>query len=82
MPRDDAWALFLKEGTDCSVVFHNGVVISVEPPMNLSLKVVRTDPGVKGNTAQGGSKPATLETGAVVQVLKRPSRGGLRSCSP
>jgi elongation factor P len=68
MPRDDSWAVFLNEGTDCSVLFHNGVVISVEPPLNLTLKVTQTDPGVKGNTAQGGTKPATLETGATIQV--------------
>lgn len=46
----------------------NGKVISVEMPNTVELEVTGTDPGVKGNTAQGGSKPATLETGAVVQV--------------
>ena len=42
--------------------------ISVAPPNHVVLKVVETDPGLKGDTAQGGSKPATLETGAVVRV--------------
>lgn len=68
VPRDESWAKYLREGTDCDVVFHNGQVISVEPPQNMVLKVTQTDPGVKGNTAQGGTKPATLETGAVIQV--------------
>lgn len=79
MPRDDSWAGFLKEGTDCSVVFHNGVVISVEPPLNIVLTVKQTDPGVKGNTATSGAlKPATLETGAIVQARspRRPGRPG------
>jgi len=46
----------------------NGKVISVDPPTTVELEVTSTDPGVKGNTVSGGSKPATLETGAVVQV--------------
>lgn len=46
----------------------NGKVISVDPPTTVELEVASTDPGVKGNTVSGGSKPATLETGAVVQV--------------
>jgi elongation factor P len=40
----------------------------VEPPAHVDLEVTQTDPGLKGDTAQGGSKPATLETGVVVQV--------------
>ena len=43
-------------------------MIGVEPPMFVELEVVETDPGFKGDTVQGGTKPATLETGAVVQV--------------
>ena len=46
----------------------NGKVISVDPPTTVELEVTSTDPGVKGNTVSGGSKPATLETGAVVMV--------------
>lgn len=66
--RDESWAKYLKEGMDVSVLVWNGKVISVDIPNTVELEVVETDPGVKGNTAQGGSKPATLETGAVVQV--------------
>jgi Elongation factor P, C-terminal/Elongation factor P (EF-P) OB domain len=66
--RDDSWAKYLKEGTDVQLVTWNGKVISVDPPTTVELEVVDTDPGVKGNTVSGGSKPATLETGAVVQV--------------
>ena len=53
---------------DVQVLMWNGKVISVDLPNTVELEVVETDPGVKGNTAQGGSKPATLETGAVIQV--------------
>lgn len=67
LKRDD-WAQFLKEGSTCELLFYNGKVISVEPPQFIDLKVVETSPNVKGNTAAGGSKPATLETGAVVSV--------------
>lgn len=66
--RDESWAKYLKEGMDVSVLVWNGKVISVDIPNTVELEVAETDPGVKGNTAQGGSKPATLETGAVVQV--------------
>ncbi|MBT8141513.1 MAG: elongation factor P, partial [Gammaproteobacteria bacterium] len=45
-----------------------GNPITVVPPNFVELKITQTDPGLKGDTAQGGSKPATLETGAVVQV--------------
>jgi elongation factor P len=46
----------------------DGEVVSVEPPAHVELQVTQTDPGLKGDTATGGSKPATLETGLVVQV--------------
>lgn len=46
----------------------NGKVISVDPPTTVDLEVASTDPGVKGNTVSGGSKPAVLETGATVMV--------------
>jgi elongation factor P len=51
-----------------SVLSADGEVVSVEPPAHVDLEVVETDPGLKGDTATGGSKPATLETGLVVQV--------------
>ncbi|XP_010253076.1 PREDICTED: uncharacterized protein LOC104594485 isoform X1 [Nelumbo nucifera] len=59
---------WLKEGMDCNVLFWNGKVIDFELPITVKLTVVDADPGVKGDTAQGGSKPATLDTGAVVNV--------------
>jgi hypothetical protein len=68
VPRDEDWAKYLKEGMDVGVLLWNGKVISVELPNTVELEVVETDPGVRGNTASGGSKPAKLETGAVVQV--------------
>ena len=59
---------YLKENAEVSVLMHEGKVISAELPFTVELEVVETDPGERGNTASGGSKPATLETGAVVQV--------------
>lgn len=59
---------YLKDGMEVMVVDHNGKIIGVEVPFFVELEVVETDPGVKGDTASGGSKPATLETGAVIQV--------------
>ena len=53
---------------EASVLFADGEVVSVEPPAHVDLEVAETDPGLKGDTATGGSKPATLETGLVVQV--------------
>ncbi|EFJ40386.1 organellar elongation factor P (EF-P) [Volvox carteri f. nagariensis] len=66
--KKDEWAQYLKEGTTVELLFYNGKVISVDVPQFMDLKVVETSPNVKGNTASGGSKPATLETGAVVSV--------------
>ncbi len=59
---------YLKDGAVYSIIFFQGKPISVEPPTFMILQVKETVPGVKGDTAQGGSKPATLETGVVVQV--------------
>lgn len=59
---------YLKEGMECSGLVHDGNVILIELPFFVELAVVETDPGVRGDTAQGGTKPAKLETGAVVQV--------------
>lgn len=50
------------------VLFYQGEAISIEVPMKVELKIVKSDPGVRGDTAQGATKPATLETGLVVQV--------------
>ncbi|TVR51158.1 MAG: elongation factor P [Gemmatimonadales bacterium] len=59
---------YLKENMECEGLVHAGKVISVELPAFVELEVAETDPGVRGDTAQGGTKPATLETGAVIQV--------------
>jgi elongation factor P len=59
---------YLKENMECQGLVHDGKVLSVELPAFVELEVAETDPGVRGDTAQGGTKPATLETGAVVQV--------------
>ena len=59
---------YLKENQEVSVLSHDGKVIGVELPFTVELEVAETDPGVRGDTASGGSKPATLETGAVIQV--------------
>jgi elongation factor P len=59
---------WLKEQDVCNVILWNGQPISIEPPNFVVLAVSETDPGLKGDTAQGGVKPATLETGAVVRV--------------
>lgn len=59
---------WLKEQDAFDVVLYNGDILSVAPQNFVELEIVETDPGLKGDTAQGGSKPATLSTGAVVRV--------------
>jgi elongation factor P len=59
---------YLKENTDVSVVLYKDEIVQVAVPDFMELEVAETDPGVRGDTASGGSKPATLETGAVVRV--------------
>lgn len=59
---------FIKENDEVSVLFFNNKPINVDLPNFVILKVAQTDPGVKGDTASGGSKPATMETGLVIQV--------------
>jgi elongation factor P len=59
---------YLKENEKLTVIMYGEKVVGVEMPNTVELKVVETDPGVKGDTAAGGTKPATLETGLVVQV--------------
>jgi elongation factor P len=59
---------WLKEQDTFEVVLYNGDILSVVPQNFVELEIVETDPGLKGDTAQGGSKPATLSTGAVVRV--------------
>jgi elongation factor P len=59
---------FLKENLVIKALFHNKRPIGVEVPMFVELKVVKSDPGMRGDTATGATKPATLESGAVIQV--------------
>jgi elongation factor P len=59
---------YLKEGMECEGLVHDGTVILLDLPNFVELTVTRTDPGIRGDTATGGTKPATLETGATVQV--------------
>jgi len=58
----------LKENTIVKILVYQGVPISVDLPIFMELKVVETDPGIRGDTASGGTKPATVETGATVKV--------------
>jgi len=59
---------YLQENAEVDVLYVAGAPVSVDLPNFVELAIARTDPGVRGDTAQGGTKPATLETGAVVQV--------------
>ena len=63
--EDAAW---LAEGDVCTITFWDGNPISVDPPNFVELAITETDPGLKGDTAGTGGKPATLVTGAVVRV--------------
>ena len=64
---EDSLRYMVEEAT-LDVILHEGQPIAIEMPITVDLKVASTEPGFKGNTAQGGSKPATLETGLLVQV--------------
>jgi elongation factor P len=59
---------FVKENEMVKVLSHNGKVFGIEPPVFVELAVTETEPGFKGDTATGATKPATLETGATVKV--------------
>ena len=61
-------AQWLKDGVMCNVMLWNGAPLVISAPAHVELKIVQTDPGVRGDTATGGQKPAKLETGAVVRV--------------
>lgn len=66
---------FLKEGIVCDLLLHEARVIGVELPNFIEAEVVETDPGVRGDTATGGTKPARIETGATIQVPLFVNRG-------
>ena len=59
---------FLKENMELEGQFHDGSLIEIQPPMFVEVHVQSTEPGVRGDTSKGGMKPATLETGATIQV--------------
>ncbi len=59
---------YLKDNMNLFLLFHREKIIGIDLPNTVELKVVETTPGIRGDTATGGSKPATLETGLVVQV--------------
>lgn len=59
---------WLKDGANMDVLFHEDLAIGVEPPPHMVLEVTYTEPGIRGDTAQGGTKPATLETGTTINV--------------
>ena len=61
-------AIWLKDGMSCTVTLWNNAPLVITPPAHVELKIVETDPGLRGDTATGGQKPAKLETGAVVRV--------------
>jgi len=58
----------LKENMELEGQFHDGQLIGIQPPMFVELHVASTEPGIRGDTSKGGMKPATLETGATIQV--------------
>ena len=59
---------FVKENEVCKLMSHNGSVFAIEPPMFVELVITESEPGVKGDTATGATKPAIVETGAQVMV--------------
>lgn len=73
-------AQWLKGEESCQVTLYNGAILTVAPPNTVVLQVVETDPGVRGDTATGGTKPAKLETGAMVKVPLFIENGELLKC--
>jgi len=61
-------ANYLKDNSDVKASVYNGRIIGIQPPMFVGLKVVNTEPGVRGDTAKAAAKPARLETGLIIQV--------------
>ncbi len=59
---------FLKENMELEGQFHDGQMIGIQPPMFVDVRIESTEPGIRGDTSKGGMKPATLETGATIQV--------------
>ena len=61
-------SVWFKENDTCQLLYADTELLGVEPPMFIEVEITETDPGFKGDTVQGGSKPATVETGATLQV--------------
>ncbi|MCL1884320.1 MAG: elongation factor P [Defluviitaleaceae bacterium] len=59
---------YIKENETVQVLVHNGRIFGIEPPLFVELEITETEPGFKGDTAQGATKPATVETGATIKV--------------
>ena len=59
---------FLKENTEASVLFYNHEAIAIELPIFVNFQITKTDPGLRGDTVSGATKPAEIETGASIQV--------------
>jgi elongation factor P len=66
--RIDYELKFLKENMEVFIIMYQGEILGIDLPNTVELEVTETEPGIKGDTASGGTKPATLETGLVVQV--------------
>ena len=62
------YAKFVRENEMVKIASHQGTVFAIEPPLSVELEITETEPGIKGDTAQGATKPATVETGARVMV--------------
>lgn len=79
MSADDVGdtSYWLTENLQVSILFYNGRAVDIDVPNTVQLRVTQTDPGLKGNTVSGGSKPATMETGVVVQVPLHINEGDL-----
>jgi elongation factor P len=70
-------ANYLIENLTINILFFNGRAIGLDLPNSVVLQIVETDPGVRGNTVSGGSKPAKLQTGAIVQIPLHLKEGDL-----
>ena len=60
--------MYLRENETCKITFYDGKALDMELPQTVTLKVIETEPGIKGATAAAQTKPATLETGLILQV--------------
>lgn len=72
---------FIKENSEVTIIEYNGDILGVDLPNNVNLEVAETEPGIKGDTASGGSKPATMETGLIVQVPFFVNKGDMLTIS-